>query len=57
MCLWVLVDAWDVGACLRCALARVTRLPHLRVICASWTGCDVEECVFWGVRAVCDGVE
>ena len=49
--LWVLVGAWDVGACLCCALATYACSG------ASWTGCDVDECVLWGVRAVCDGVE
>ena len=35
--LWVLVGAWDVGACLRCALAA------FECSGVSWTGCDVEE--------------
>ena len=45
------LGAWHVSAGLRCVLATHACSG------ASWTCCDVDECVVWGVRALCDGVE
>ncbi len=43
--LWVHLGAWCVSVCFCCVLATHACSG------ASWTGCDVDECVVWGVRA------